>query len=361
MEIIKRKNGKISYREKVYIDGKSITKTFQRKTDAAKWKSRLLIERDRNNSLGIKKLESITVNKYFEIWLEIKRSKSQPRTVDQYISTFKNYIKPVIGEMLIEEVTLRSGHEILNRTLRKVKKTRANYVIRLLKQLFNDAVENDFLMRSVFSKLENVQPDRKDIVFWTKAEVDRFLNLTIGSELYALYLVALNTGMRKAELLGLKWDCIDLNSRIITIKRLRDRYGLKDRTKTNQIRKIGMNDTVFAALKNLRKRCLSLDFVFVLSTGSIIPYQHLSDRYFAQDIKQAGVRKINFKDLRSTYASNYVMNGGSIYDLSKILGHSSVEMTEKKYADLSIEHIKEKSNVVNFCSSPFLAHNNSVS
>lgn len=69
---------------------------------------------------------------------------------------------------------------------------------------------------------------------------------------------------------------------------------------------------------------------------------------FKKAVVEAGVRMIKFHNLRSTYASQYCMHGGQIHTLSKILGHSTVDMTSKKYAHLSPDYLKEAAQVVNF-------------
>jgi integrase len=75
------------------------------------------------------------------------------------------------------------------------------------------------------------------------------------------------------------------------------------------------------------------------------------DRQFAAARKRAGSTKIRFHDLRHTFASHFMMNGGNIYDLQKILGHSSVKMTER-YAHLSPNHLSDAMKIVSFSGDP---------
>ena len=95
--------------------------------------------------------------------------------------------------------------------------------------------------------------------------------------------------------------------------------------------------------------------------GEEFNIRHISDRLFKKDIERAGVKRIRFHDLRTTYACNFMMSGGNIYDLSKILGHSSVDMTTKKYAFLSADYLQQASEIISFKAStsgdrPFLDH-----
>ena len=89
-------------------------------------------------------------------------------------------------------------------------------------------------------------------------------------------------------------------------------------------------------------------FVFTYKKGHPIDAHHLSERHFHKAVKKAGVPMIRFHDLRTTYASNFVMAGGDIFALSKLLGHTSVEMTAKKYAALHPRFMKDVVETVQF-------------
>ena len=89
--------------------------------------------------------------------------------------------------------------------------------------------------------------------------------------------------------------------------------------------------------------------VFTHEDGTSVHPNHLSDRHFPKAIKKAEVSKIRFHDLRTTYASNFVMAGGDIFTLSRLLGHTSVEMTAKKYAALHPSFMRGAAETVRFC------------
>jgi integrase len=70
--------------------------------------------------------------------------------------------------------------------------------------------------------------------------------------------------------------------------------------------------------------------------------------HFLKDIKKAGIKKIRFHDLRHTFASHYIINGGSLDNLQLILGHSNQQIT-RRYAHLTPGYLRDKMEVVNFC------------
>ena len=118
-----------------------------------------------------------------------------------------------------------------------------------------------------------------------------------------------------------------------------------------------MNDAAFEVLKKLREEKRSLECVFLNKDGTPIDLNHVSERILAPAIRATKVRKICFHDLRSTYATNFLGNGGNIHDLSRILGHTSVDMTFKKYAAAIPEMLNKASQIVNFQAiNPEIAH-----
>ncbi|MBI2519217.1 MAG: tyrosine-type recombinase/integrase [Bdellovibrio sp.] len=107
-----------------------------------------------------------------------------------------------------------------------------------------------------------------------------------------------------------------------------------------------MNDQVRSLLKDLFLKRKS-DYVFVDELGRPVDPHHLY-RDFSKAQRRASLeRHFRFHDLRHTFSSHFMMNGGNLYDLQKILGHSRIEMT-MRYAHLSPDHLASAINVVNF-------------
>ncbi len=144
-----------------------------------------------------------------------------------------------------------------------------------------------------------------------------------------------------------RWDKVNFDTSQMEISRLRDRNGLGDRTKTIKSRRfIPMNAVVKAHLLEL-KQTSRTDLVVVDEDFQAFDVNHLF-RAFKRVLKKAGIKShFRFHDLRHSFASHFMMNGGNIYDLQKILGHTSLEMTQR-YAHLSPGHLVLASNVVSF-------------
>lgn len=357
METLKRQNGTTKYRAKVYINNKPITKLFDRKTDADKWKRMKLTEKEQIETYGMPIIQDITLLEFSKFWKENQTGLSV-RSKDSYYGVLRTHLIPMFGNEKLKNIKIHHAQKLISALHDKnMSFVRINFIIRFFKQLFNDAIKWDYLLTPPLKNLKKLKEPPKKEMYWLPNQVAQFLNANQHDENYALYVVALNTGMRRGELLGLKWDKVDFSNEQIEISRSRDRYGTKETTKTGKVVYVQMNEIVFRTLKSLKEEKRSLDNVFVDKCGKELYLEHVSDRLFKAAIKRADVSPIKFHNLRSTFATNFCMNGGDIYTLSKILGHSKVDMTAKRYAHLHSSHMKKAANVIAFeANSSRLAH-----
>ena len=227
----------------------------------------------------------------------------------------------------------------------------------LFKMIMNYAFESEQILKNPVSKLNFLKDVQKEITYWSLAECKRFLKLVKDDHYHDFYLLTLNTGLRLGEVTGLCWDCIDFDRRIIEIKRSMSSNGLQESTKSKRIRFVPMNNEIYNILISRSKKKESLQFVFTSPNSSQVNYRHFTERVFKVKLKELNLRSIKFHDLRSTFASNFCMQGGDIFSLSKILGHSSVAITQDRYAFLNHEFLQEQ--MTNFSisntNSPILA------
>ncbi|RYZ87538.1 MAG: site-specific integrase [Proteobacteria bacterium] len=152
--------------------------------------------------------------------------------------------------------------------------------------------------------------------------------------------------MRRGELCGLKWDRIDLVRNQIVISRSLSRYGLSESTKSGKKRFVPINSVMKDLLRSLMKEQRG-EFVFSDAEGRSLDVHHMYRDFRAAQTRAGFTRRIRFHDLRHTFASHFMMNGGNIYDLQKILGHSSLEMTQR-YAHMSPDHLAQAIQIVSF-------------
>lgn len=354
MQVIKTKKGTF-YREKVYVDGKALhSPRFARKTDATNWKARMVNEKSSYQSTGIlpKAFQSedvLSLSEYAELWLETRvKLQLSPRTYEHYGHVMKFHLLPRFGNLKLTEIRLGHGDQLIKGLTERGHNARGlNNIVGIFKRILIEAVKENRLEKNPLQYLKELrEPPRPDI-YLSGDQIHKILNSNQGRYFYSLFLVAINTGMRRGELAGLCWDRVSFERNFIEITRLRDRSGLNDRTKTTKSRRfIPMNAVVRNHLLELKESALK-EVVFLDDDGNPFDVNHLY-REFDKALKRAEIKEhYRFHDLRHTFASHFMMNGGNIYDLQKIMGHTSLEMTQR-YAHLAPEHLVKAANVVSF-------------
>jgi len=163
--------------------------------------------------------------------------------------------------------------------------------------------------------------------FFTPGEVDA-LHLASAPHMKPIVLCGVDTGGRESELLGLRGRDLAFENRIVTFR--------CETTKNGKVRDVPMTDRLHACLWEIRPRRPD-QHVFLYNGAPIVR----TKTAFHSAMQRAGVREASIKTLRHTFASWYMQNGGDIYDLKELLGHSTVKMTEV-YAHLSPKYLKSK-------------------
>lgn len=202
--------------------------------------------------------------------------------------------------------------------------------------------------------------ERYNYDFFNLSEINELLNAIKDERLYPLYLITISFGLRRSEVLGIKWDSIDLENKTLEIKHTRvDSYKVieKDSTKNQSShRSYPINNeivNIFVKLKNdernnkklFGKEYIKSDYVFKMENGK--PY---SPNYITKQhnklLKKYGFRHIRFHDLRHSCASLLNAQGFTLKDIQEWLGHSDIQTTANTYAHLDIKRKETISNTL---------------
>jgi integrase len=361
MEKIKRKEG-IRFREKIYINGREFkSPCFERKADASVWKSVKLAEKRQFLSTGVMpvmrpELVDMKFREFAEWWLVTKvKARSVERTGERYEMNLRHHIYPIVGDLLLSQVS-REHADTLISNLRESNHnpTGTNLVVGVLKQIMKEAFKQEKVIKYPFSDFAKLKEKKREDTYMSNEEIEKILQLTkdLKDPLRYLYLVALNTGMRRGELSGLLWDRVNFEKEYIQITRHRDGKGLADKTKTRSSQRlVPMNSVVKTALMELKNLGLHPEYVFCSAYGKPVDPGHVYQVFRAAQKKAGITNHYRFHDLRHTFASHFMMNGGSLYDLQKLLGHARHEETQR-YAHLAPEHLAKAIGIVNFGAEP---------
>ncbi len=353
----KSKDGSVKYRVRIYQNKTMVKEShFTKRFDAEKWEAEQKVASERERHFP-SQVTNILFSELYDLWLknhaEIKKAFNSV-TKDKQV--YRDYIGPFIGSL---KASLIAPTDIDNMVIRLKKRTELsnnsiNKVLQITKALFNYGIKKRHILYNPVTSVEFLPVEPTAFGYWTKGEAETFLRYADSKHKenrtpYLIYLTALLTGMRAGELFALKWDSVDLAKNLITIRRSTDRLKgtIKETTKSNKIRYVGISDDLFAELTKHRNKNTKAEFVFENNIKDFIDPDNFRNRFFIKDVKKSGVKLIRFHDLRHTFASHYVMNGGTIYGLQMILGHSDVKTT-MRYAHLAPDHIVHTANIVSF-------------
>lgn len=309
----------------------------------------------------------MTVGEFLNKWMEdYARANLKTKTVEFYGNLITCHIIPELGK--IELSKLRPSH-IQGLLSQKLKGSRADdkegglskrsvrYIYVTLHLALKHAVEWELASKNAAEKVKPPKVDKPKIQYWAKQETQKFLNATKGHRLYALYLLALTTGMRKGEILGLTWDNINFKKQTVKITQTlistNDGDRIQDTAKTQgSERTLTISPAVALELSHHHTRQKEefmllgrpekdLGLVFTSNAGTPLITRNLN-RNFNCLIKKAKVRKIPFHSLRHTYATLMLSEyGEDIVTLSKRLGHSNVTTTLNTYGHVIPQKQKE--------------------
>lgn len=209
---------------------------------------------------------------------------------------------------------------------KKLQPASINKNISLLKAMFKKAIDWSMVEEDILKRVRNcklLQENNRRLRYLTKEECKKIIN-SCEPHLKPIVITAINTGMRKGEILNLKWDNVDLKNGFI----------LLDITKNGERREIPINDTLKSILQGITRR-LDIPFVFY-DNKSGKPYQDIK-RSFATAVRRSKIHDFKFHDLRHTFASHLIMAGIDLTTVKELLGHKDIKMT-MRYAHLAPSH-----------------------
>ena len=259
------------------------------------------------------------VEKYLQ-WIQgrHKSANSKQYRINQMLSHFGNLPLRRFNTLLVEQYQT----DLINRRL---KPASVNKNISILKHMFRKAVEWEIVEEETLKRVRKVkllEENNRRLRYLPVTECQELIN-SCEPHLKPIVITALHTGMRKSEILLLKWDNVDLKHGFI----------LLEITKNGERREIPINPTLRSVLQGITRR-LDVPYVFFDKTGNA--YQNVK-RSFATALRRAKIQDFKFHDLRHTFASHLVMAGVDITTVKELLGHKSLTMT-LRYAHLAPGH-----------------------
>jgi integrase len=234
---------------------------------------------------------------------------------------------PCFGDVFLSDITPRMIENYrIKREKDGVKPATINREHALLKNMFTKAI-NWEIVRDNPAKKVPMGKEEPRIRFLSKEEISHLLDAAESDRapyLMPILVLALNTGMRKGEILNLRWVDVDFERRAIQVKK----------TKNDQPREVPMTDWLFDTLWDWKQKRLDTEFVFTHNNRQ--PIRSLRTA-FERALKRAGIEDFRFHDLRHTAASQMYMSGLDIKFIKEIGGWKTLQMVDR-YSHISTEH-----------------------
>ena len=279
--------------------------------------------------LDIKRIPKVKFEDFVDEYLEIH---SKPNNKSWRKSDYPNLngLKKYFSGKCLHEITTKDIEYYRAERIKEVSKATVNRILNCLSSLFSRGIEWGKCTENPMSKVKLFKVPNKRLRFLEREEIGKLLE-NCCEHLKPIVTVALHTGMRKSEILGLKWHDIEIKRGIIYL--LDTKNGEKREVPMNQI----AQKTIINVLKNPESQ-----FVFCNKEGK--PYGNVR-KSFATALKNAGITNFRFHDLRHTFASQLVMSGVDLNTVRELLGHKSLEMT-LRYSHLSPDHKKRAVDIL---------------
>ena len=364
--IRKRKDGRWEGRYVVGHDpvtGKMISRNVLGKTQAqVKEKLRTAIENSKR--LDYTQTGKYTVGQWMDEWFEAyAKVKVRPSSHQTYKGYIENHIKPNIGDIPIEKLTslqLQKFYRLLlteGRVPRieseKQPKGLSAKTVRNINQIIssalNLAIEQRLILTNPADACALPKLEHREMKTLPVEQLTSFLREAKESGVFEMYYIELATGLRRGELLGLKWSDIDLEHGSLRVQRQIARIDgeiVEAPLKTkNAYRTLPLSADAIDVLKTQKKKCGNSQYVFPSPTGGPISPDsvlHMLHRV----LKRAGLPKVRFHDLRHTFATLALQNGVDIKTVSGMLGHFSAGFTLDTYAHVTTAAQKEAANTM---------------
>lgn len=328
----------VTYRVKVRLKGyPAQTASFERLTDAKKWvqqtESAIREGRHFKTTEAKRHLLSEAIDRYKKEIIPTKPKSAYAQTIQL------DWWKKSIGSYSLADVTsplIAMCRDTLasEKTARNQLRSPAtvNRYLAVLSHLFTVAMKEwEWIENNPLNKVNKKKEPRGRVRFLSDEERESLLEAckqSVSPSLYLIVVLALSTGARRMEILGLSWEHVDLNRGTIILHE----------TKNGDRRVLPLVGHALELMKQYAKiRQLNCNFVF--------PSKNFTNSIdirtpFETAIKRAKLQDFRFHDLRHSCASYLAMNGASLAEIAEILGHKTLQMV-KRYSHLSDSHVSK--------------------
>ena len=318
--------------------------------DAQAYLTRKLRERDLGRDLEGAK---ITLNEYLDRWLETAvKPRVREKTCQDYDGMLRRYIRPSLGETVLAAMRPLDVQTTYQKMIERGLSARTvRYTHAVLRSAIRQALQWRLLLDNPVDGVKIPQQARGEMRSFTVDQAQTFVKAALATPHGPALAVALTTGMRPSEYLGLKWRDIDWARQTVSvvrsIRRIDGRWCFCDTKRSRSRRPVKLQRWIVALLRDLQTRASAHDLcpeahdlVFRTSSGQPINADYLA-KHFRSILDLAGLPRIRLYDLRHSAATIALAAGVSPKVVSEQLGHASTAFTLDTYAHV-LPHMQDE-------------------
>ncbi|SOC44460.1 site-specific integrase [Ureibacillus acetophenoni] len=289
----------------------------------------------------------IQLSDYITKWLRANEYTYADQTFRLYEGVINNHINPFLGNVIISKIkTQHIQGFIKNLYEKELKVPTIIRILGILTTCLNSAVNEGLIRENAATKVKKPTKHPKEMKFWNVDHILSFLKTAKDDPLYMVFFLAIMTGLRRGEILGLRWKDVNFDDQVLSIYQTVDNTGrIKMGTKTlKSTRTIAISDKTVEELKKHKQIVESrmeeleifygdLDVINCTSKGTPLSPRNVN-RSFKRLVKKAGVPDIRFHDLRHTHVALMISQNEPVKLISERLGHSKINITMDTYGHI---------------------------
>jgi integrase len=292
----------------------------------------------------------LTVAEYLEQWLrDYAKPQTRPTTYDGYEMVVRVHLAPALGDTRLDQLRPYHIQRYYADKVDQLSPTTVRQHHRILRKALDCGVKWGLLASNPADAVDPPRPQKAAIDVWTPEEMAQFLMTPAVRQhrLFALFAMALDTGMRRGELVGLRWVDVDMQERVIHVRRsiVSTTQGriVQPPKSSSGVRAIRFSEALAGWLRKhstsqAKERLVAgstwtdHDLVFPQPNGKPLNAHNLSARLFPRLCEGAGVPRIRFHDMRHTHATRLLEAGVPLKAVQERLGHASGATTIDIYS-----------------------------
>ena len=295
--------------------------------------------------------DRLTVGKFIEDWLELTvRASRWPSTYDSYRTICRLHILPVLGSVPLSRLTPQHVQSLLNtKAATRLSARTVRYIYTVLRAALGQAVKWGALPRNVATLVDPPRRQAQEVKALTPEQAARFLEEAREHRHEALFVLAVSVGLRRGEVLALRWQDVDLNRRTLTVRhslqRIEGRLQCVEPKTPQSSRTVPLPARATEALRQHRVRQAEArlaagpvwedeGFVFTTAHGTPLDGRNVL-RALQGLLRETGLPVVSFHALRHTCASLLLTEGVHPRVVMETLGHSDVRMTLNVYSHVT--------------------------